>query len=66
MDGQIAGDHQLTRTRGFHAFGYEGDRRKLGDIEEVVTPQVFVSHFYPAIHGTGVDGHIHGSLAEVW
>ena len=65
MHGQIACHLQLARTSSLHPFRLEGDRRILGDIEEVVTPQIFISHFHSGIHGTGVDGHVDRSFAAI-
>ena len=65
MHGQIACHLQLTRTSSLHPFRLEGNRRILGDLEVVFTPQIFVSHIHSGIQGIGVDGDVDRSFAAI-
>src|SRR5262249_25801968 len=64
-DGQVAGNLQAAVGVLFHLGGLEGDRRVLADVEESIALEVLVAVGLPGVHGGGVNGHVHGGIADV-
>jgi len=65
MDHEVASNLQLARSRRLHFFRLEGDRRILGDVEEVIGAKVLISHLHATIDRAGVDGYIHRGFAQI-
>jgi len=59
------GDLQLADAGLLHFLGFESHGGIVGDVEEMIAHQVFVSVGFAGIHGGYVDRDIHAGLADI-